>query len=405
MTPVFEITARDSQSQARAGKLTTPHGVVNTPAFMPVGTQGTVKTLSIEELKACGIEILLSNVYHLSLRPGQKVLEAAGGLHCFMAWEGPILTDSGGFQVFSLASLRTINDEGVIFSSHLDGAVHRLTPEKVIEFQRAIGSDILMPLDECVRYPCERPEAERAVARTTGWAKRSRESFMKVISSPEGARDPLRDFSAAPRPRNDEMKDGVRPLLFGIVQGATYPDLRQEALERLLPMGFDGFALGGFSVGEPRGLLFELLPETASRLPAEKPRYLMGMGEPLDLVEAAACGVDLFDCVIPTRHGRNGLAYTWEGRLNLRHAAFETDPKPVDPACECWACRTYSRMYIRHLLKSDEMLGLRLLSFHNVWFYGRLMAMIRLGVTRNQLTGLRERLANLYQPRLEEAFP
>ena len=381
MTSVFEITARDSSTRARVGRLSTPHGVVNTPAFMPVGTQGTVKTLSVEELKACGIEILLSNVYHLSLRPGQKVLEAAGGLHRFMAWEGPILTDSGGFQVFSLASLRTINDEGVTFSNHLDGAVHHLTPESVIEFQRAIGSDIVIPLDECVRYPCERPEAERAVARTTEWAKRSQ-----------------RVFSHSPTPPFSHS----RPLLFGIVQGATYPDLRQEALERLLPLQFDGYALGGFSVGEPRGLLFELLPEAAGRLPAEKPRYLMGMGEPLDLVEAAACGVDLFDCVIPTRHGRNGLAYTWEGRLNLRHAAFEADPKPVDPACECWACRTYSRMYIRHLLKSDEMLGLRLLSFHNVWFYGRLMSMIRLGVTRNQLTGLRDRLAGLYQPRLEE---
>ncbi len=270
---------------------------------MPVGTQGTVKTLTIQDLKECGVEILLSNVYHLSLRPGQKVLEAAGGLHRFMAWEGPILTDSGGYQVFSLASLRKVADEGVTFSSHVDGALHHLTPEGVVEFQLKIGSDIVVPLDECVHYPCERREAEAALRRTNQWALRSKESF---------------------------ERDQGSSLLFGIIQGATYPDLRQRAVEELLPIGFDGYCLGGFSVGEPRELMYELLEPTAQRIPDEQIRYLMGVGEPPDLVDAVACGIDMFDCVVPTRHGRNGLAYTWGGRLNLRHAAHATDPAPLD---------------------------------------------------------------------------
>ncbi|MBI3318794.1 MAG: tRNA guanosine(34) transglycosylase Tgt [Candidatus Omnitrophica bacterium] len=383
MSPTFQVKAQDSHTKARVGLLQTPHGAVETPAFMPVGTQGTVKILTVQDLKACGVQILLSNVYHLSLRPGRKILEEAGGLHRFMAWEGPILTDSGGYQVFSLASLRKVTDEGVTFSSHVDGARHALTPESVIDFQLAIGSDIVIPLDECVRYPCGREEARVALRRTNQWAQCSKEAFRKPGTVPCG-------------------DSPHRPLLFGIIQGATYPDLRREAAQEILSIGFDGYALGGFSVGEPRGLLFELLPGAAGALPADSPRYLMGMGEPIDLVEAVAIGVDLFDCVVPTRHGRNGLAYTWEGRLNLRNAAFATDPKPVDPQCGCEACSTYSRMYIRHLFQTQELLGLRLLSYHNVWFYSTLLSTIREAIQRGALAEVRRRLEASYPLTLED---
>jgi len=376
---VFELIAQDSNTKARLGKLKTGHGIVNTPAFMPVGTQGTVKGLTVQDLKTCGAEIVLSNVYHLSLRPGQKILEEAGGLHRFMAWDGPILTDSGGYQVFSLAELRKVTDEGVIFSSHIDGAIHHLTPENVIAFQQAIGSDIVIPLDECVRYPCEREKAEEAVRRTTHWAQRSKDAF--TLSLSKGER---------------------RPLLFGIIQGATYPDLRRASVEQIIPIGFDGHALGGFCVGEPRELMFELLSQVVEFLPADKPRYLMGVGEPLDLIEAVAAGVEMFDCVVPTRHGRNGLAYTWQGRLNLRHAACATDPRPVEADCQCEVCRTYSRMYIRHLFQTRELLGMRLLSFHNLWFFCKLMASIRQAITEQRLNELQRRLSAAYQTPVEE---
>ncbi len=376
---MFELIAQDSNTKARLGKLKTGHGIVNTPAFMPVGTQGTVKGLTVQDLKTCGAEIVLSNVYHLSLRPGQKILEEAGGLHRFMAWDGPILTDSGGYQVFSLAELRKVTDEGVIFSSHIDGAIHHLTPENVIAFQQAIGSDIVIPLDECVRYPCEREKAEEAVRRTTHWAQRSKDAF--TLSLSKGER---------------------RPLLFGIIQGATYPDLRRASVEQIIPIGFDGHALGGFCVGEPRELMFELLSQVVEFLPADKPRYLMGVGEPLDLIEAVAAGVEMFDCVVPTRHGRNGLAYTWQGRLNLRHAACATDPRPVEADCQCEVCRTYSRMYIRHLFQTRELLGMRLLSFHNLWFFCKLMASIRQAITEQRLNELQRRLSAAYQTPVEE---
>ena len=378
MSP-FKVTARDPESSARVGLLETRHGAVNTPCFMPVGTQGTVKGLTVQDLKACGVEMVLCNVYHLSLRPGQKILEAAGGLHRFMGWDGPILTDSGGYQVFSLASLRKVTDEGVVFSSHVDGAVHQLTPERVIEFQLGVGSDVVIPLDECVPFPCERAEAEEALKRTAHWAQRSKETFTL-------------------RQAQDERSI---PLLFGIVQGATYPDLRRQAVDQILEIGFDGYCLGGFSVGEPRELLFELLAPAAASLPADRPRYLMGMGEPLDLVEAVANGVDLFDCVVPTRHGRNGLAYTWSGRLNLRHAAYAQDSRPLDESCECEVCRTYSRMYIRHLFQTQELLGLRLLSFHNVWFYSKLISAIRQAVAARRFREIRDRLAAGYEATLE----
>jgi len=378
----FRIQTFDSKTKARLGQLTTPHGVVNTPAFMPVGTQGAVKTLSVQDLKACGVEMVLSNVYHLSIRPGQEVLEAAGGLHRFMAWDGPILTDSGGYQVFSLANRAKVTDQGVTFASHVDGAFNQFTPESVIDFQLAVGSDVVIPLDQCVAYPCERNEVQEALERTTRWAERSKKQFMeKSLSRPSSA-----------------VK---KPLLFGIVQGATYPDLRRQAADRILPMAFDGYCLGGFSVGEPKGLMYELIPEVAALLPADQPRYLMGMGEPMDLLEAVEQGVDLFDCVIPTRHGRNGIAYTWAGRINLRHAAYVKDEKPLDLECRCPVCSTYSRMYLRHLIQTQEMLGPRALSFHNVWFYSKLMANLRRAIQEKTLEALRVRLVAAYQTTLE----
>ncbi len=390
---MFQVTSRDRQSEARAGTLQTAHGAVRTPAFMPVGTQGTVKTLTVQDLVQCGIEMVLGNVYHLSLRPGQEILQAAGGLHRFMGWDRAILTDSGGYQVFSLAAKAKVTDEGVAFASHVDGSLHRLTPESVIEFQLAVGSDVVIPLDECVRFPCERPQAEEAIRRTAQWAERSKRRFNDLKGSDPGGSDP--------RGSDPGGSDPSRLLLFGIVQGATYPDLRKQAAERLLGIGFDGYAIGGFSVGEPKELLFDLLPGVTEQLPRERPRYLMGMGEPLDLVEAVEAGVDLFDCVIPTRHGRNGVAYTWGGRLNLRNAAFARDPRPVDPECACEACRGYSRMYLRHLFQVEEILALRLLSFHNVWFYSTLMARIRQAIADGNLGQLHAALKPAYQETLE----
>ncbi len=376
---VFTVTARSGR--ARTAKLTTAHGVIETPAFMPVGTQGTVKTLTPKDLKACGVQILLSNVYHLSLRPGLKILEKAGGLHRFMAWDGPILTDSGGYQVFSLAAKRRIKEEGVTFASHVDGSSHSLTPENVIQFELGIGVDIAVPLDHCVQYPCERAEAEEALERTTRWARRSKICFDRGVGSRVKGVGKDTPYTLHPK-----------PLLFGIVQGATYPELRRRSAEQLTSVGFDGYCLGGFSVGEPKALVNELLPAAAENLPETQPRYLMGMGEPMDLVEAVEQGVDLFDCVIPTRHGRNGVAYTSEGKLNLRNAVHAEDPRPLDPCCRCEVCRTHSRMYIRHLFQAQEILGLRLLSFHNLWFYSTLMTEIRRAVQENRLSSIKKLL-------------
>jgi len=395
MSSIFQITSQDKETKARVGKLTTAHGVVNTPAFMPVGTHGAVKTLSVQDLKACGIEMVLSNVYHLSIRPGQEVLEAAGGLHRFMAWEGPILTDSGGYQVFSLAARAKVTDQGVTFASHVDGALNQFTPESVIDFQLAVGSDVVIPLDQCVAYPCDRAQAQEALERTTRWAERSKKQF--VGSWVNGSMGQSEERTHSPIHSSTHQ-----PLLFGIIQGATYPDLRKRSVEEIVPLDFDGYCLGGFSVGEPKGLMYELIPEVAAQLPTDQPRYLMGMGEPIDLIEAVEQGVDLFDCVIPTRHGRNGIAYTWAGRINLRHAAHVKDTKPLDPECRCPVCTTYSRMYLRHLVQTQEMLGLRALSFHNIWFYSKLMSTLRRAIQEKTLGTLHARLRAAYQPNLEK---
>ncbi|WP_334110438.1 tRNA guanosine(34) transglycosylase Tgt [Thermodesulfitimonas autotrophica] len=355
----FEVLKQDGT--ARLGRLYTPHGVVDTPVFMPVGTQGAVKAMTPEELRALGAQMILGNTYHLYLRPGTEIIREAGGLHRFMHWDGPILTDSGGYQVFSLAPLRRLTAEGVIFRSHLDGSEHLFTPEKVVALQEALGSDIAMVLDECPPYPASREEVTAAVARTTAWAARS-----------------LAAQSAA-------------QALFGIVQGGVYRDLREQSARELVALDFPGYAIGGLSVGEPKELMYQVLDWTVPLLPPEKPRYLMGVGHPDDIIEAVARGVDMFDCVLPTRLGRHGGALTPFGRLNIRNACYARDFSPLVPGCGCYACQNYSRAYLHHLVRAGEILGLRLLTTHNLHFLLKLTAEIRAAVARGELGLLRVR--------------
>lgn len=371
---MFKLIHKDKSSKARLGKLKTAHGEVNTPIFMPVGTQGTVKTISNDELKDCDIEIILGNAYHLYLRPGLDIIKKAGSLHKFMSWSGPILTDSGGYQVFSLATLRNLSDEGVEFSSHIDGSKHFLTPEKVIEIQGILGSDIMMTLDECVHYPAARDYVEQSLELTTRWAKRSKEHFI----------------------RHKVTKSQSHKALFGIVQGSTYLDLRKKAVEDLLAIGFDGYAIGGVSVGEPQNLIYEVAEYAASLLPEDKPRYLMGLGTPPDMLEAIAMGVDMFDCVVPTRNGRNGQAFTWKGELQLRNAEYKEDFSPIDEKCGCFACRTHTRAYIRHLFNTQELLGLRLVSLHNIYFYAKLIHEARNAIKENKFSKFKEKFVKEY---------
>lgn len=334
---------------------------------MPVGTQATVKTLSSQELTDCKAQIVLGNAYHLYLRPGKEIIKGAGGLHKFMGWEGPVLTDSGGFQVFSLAVLRRISEKGVEFQSHLDGSRHFLTPEDIIKVQLDFGSDILMPLDECVHYPATRDYAQQSLKLTNTWARRSCDCFDGEQAAEDGQ------------------------LLFGIVQGSTYLDLRQQAAERLLEIGFSGYAVGGISVGEPDELKFEILEHTIKFLPKEKPRYAMGVGSPLDIFKAVELGVDMFDCVMPTRHARNGTAFTKSGKIVLRNAPYAKDYQPIEQGCGCFTCRNnYTRSYIRHLVNADEILGIRLVSLHNVYFYAMLMQRIREAIQKDRFLELKK---------------
>ena len=368
---MFKLIHKEKNSKARIGKLKTAHGEINTPVFMPVGTQGSVKALSNGELLTCGAEIILGNAYHLFLRPGLDVIKKAGGLHKFIGWDKPILTDSGGYQVFSLAVLRKISEKGVEFSSHIDGAKHFITPEDVIDIQRALGSDIMMMFDECVHYPAARDYVEQSLALTTKWAKRSKEYFGKSV-------------------------DKKRQLLFGIVQGSTYLDLRKRAVEQLLDIGFDGYAVGGVSVGEPRELIHEISSYTASLLPEDKARYLMGIGTAPDILEAISNGIDMFDCVVPTRNGRNGQAFTWNGELQLRNAEYKEDFTPIDKDCVCMACRNYTRAYIRHLFNTQELLGLRLVSLHNIHFYVKLIELSRTAIMEDRFCEFRETFVKKY---------
>lgn len=340
---------------ARAGTLTTAHGAIETPCFMPVGTQGTVRALSPHDLRAIGTQMLLANTYHLHVRPGEEVVAALGGLHRFMAWDGPILTDSGGFQVFSLEGFREVDEDGVEFTSHVDGGRRRLTPERAMDIQWALGSDVAMALDHVVPGTAERADAEQALERTTRWLARCRTHHVELTETAPG-----------------------RQVLWPILQGVTFADLRRTALRHVLDLGeWTGLAIGGLAVGESRDAMYATLETLEPDLPRALPRYLMGVGFPEDLVAAVARGVDLFDCVAPTRNGRNGSAFTPDGVLNIRNAAFRTDPGPLDPECDCETCRTYSRGYLRHLFHADELLGLRLLSLHNVRYLIRLAAQAR----------------------------
>jgi queuine tRNA-ribosyltransferase len=361
----FEILA--TEGAARRGRLTTLHGVVDTPAFMPVGTRGTVKSLTPDDLREAGAQIVLANTYHLFLRPGHQLVRELGGLHRFMAWDGPILTDSGGFQVFSLAKLRKITEAGVEFRSDVDGSTHFLSPELSIEVQQALGADIIHPLDECLAYPATRQETERSLALTLGWARRSQAA-----------------------------RAGGAQALFGIVQGGTWQDLRRRAVEETVSLGFDGYAIGGMAVGEPKGAMYDLTELVAGLLPARQPRYLMGVGKPEDLVEAVARGVDLFDCVLPTRNARNGQAFTGAGPLTIKQAQYTRDPRPLDEECGCYACRRFSRAYVRHLFVSDELLAYRLLTLHNLHFFLGLVAAMRTALETDAFARFKARFFERY---------
>ncbi len=339
----FELLAIDP-SGARRGRLHTAHGTVETPAFMPCASAGAVKALSPREVREAGLELILCNTYHLYLRPGDEAIQELGGLHSFVGWDGPILTDSGGFQVFSMAPLRKVTEDGVLFQSHLDGSQHFLSPEKAIAIQHALGADIIMPLDECPPYPISHDEARHAMERTLRWVERSRDVHKRTDQD-----------------------------LFGIVQGGVFPDLRERGARELVRLDFDGYAVGGLSVGESKAEMEDGLRATLPFLPSDRPRYLMGVGTPEDLLCAIALGVDLFDCVMPTRHGRTGNLFTRTGRINIKGAKYARDPSPVDPSCTCDACRRYSRAYLRHLFVAGEIFGLRLNTLHNLHFYGRLM--------------------------------
>ena len=350
----FEVTKTDATG-ARRGRLTTPHGAVETPVFLPVGTQAAVKGLTQEALEALGAEILLANTYHLYLRPGHEVVRKLGGLHQFMSWPRAILTDSGGYQVFSLAELRKITDEGVRFRSHLDGSEHRITPEKVVEIQLALGSDIAMVLDECIETPAPREKAESALKRTTQWARRSRSYFQECAQ------------------RNGEIPQWQ----FGIVQGATFADLRRESARQLLDLQFPGYAVGGLAVGEPHDVTCEMTGEATALLPKERPRYLMGVGRPEQIADYVALGIDMMDCVLPTRAARHACLYTSEGRVLIKNARYAQDQRPIDANCSCSVCRRYTRAYLRHLFAAGEITAAILATHHNVHFYLDIMRLIR----------------------------
>ncbi len=369
MSPAFRLLARSSESAARRGEITTLHGTVQTPVFMPVGTQATVKGILPEMLAEIGAEIILGNTYHLFLRPGHRLIRQLGGLHRFMHWSRPILTDSGGFQIYSLRELATITEEGAAFKSHLDGSSLFLRPEDAVAVQEALGSDIMMVLDTCIPYPADHDEARRATELSNRWAARCR---------------------AAQQPTGQ--------LLFGIVQGGMYEDLRRMAVEELVTIGFDGYALGGLSVGEPRPLMYDLTEYTAALLPADQPRYLMGVGTPEDLVEGVWRGIDMFDCVMPTRNARNGMLFTSFGRIVIKNARYIDDDRPVDPACSCYTCRHYSRAYLRHLYMAREILSPVLNTIHNLYYFVNLMRQLRRAIDEDRLAAFRREFYHQRQP-------
>lgn len=376
MAVTYELLHVCKQSGARRGRLHTPHGTIETPIFMPVGTLATVKTLSPEELKEMNAQIILSNTYHLFLRPGHDIVREAGGLHKFMNWDRPILTDSGGFQVFSLSNLRKITEEGVSFRSHLSGEKLFISPEVATEIQNALGADIMMAFDECPPYPADYDYVKKSLEMTTRWAERC--------------------LKAHKRPHDQ--------ALFGIIQGGMYRDLREQSVKELLALDFPGYAVGGLSVGEPKDIMYEVLEYTVPLLPESKARYLMGVGTPDTLIEGTIRGIDMFDCVLPTRIGRNGTCMTSEGRLVIRNAQYARDFGPLDPNCSCYTCKNYSRAYIRHLIKSDESFGIRLTSYHNVHFLLNMMEEVRQAIEEDRLLDYRDSFFSRYGMNENRAF-
>ncbi|NLD10928.1 MAG: tRNA guanosine(34) transglycosylase Tgt [Clostridiales bacterium] len=364
----YELIHRDKKTGARRGVIHTPHGDIQTPVFMPVGTQGAVKAMRPEQVADMGAEIILANTYHLYLRPGHEIVREAGGLHKFMNWDRAILTDSGGFQVFSLGQLRKITEEGVSFQSHIDGSRHMLSPEKAVEIQNALGSDIMMAFDECAPYPADREYIKDSMERTCRWLERCKAAH----------------------------KDVERQSLFGIMQGGMYKDLRRESAERIVDLDLPGYSIGGLSVGEPKELMLDILDDCVDLLPEDKPRYLMGVGTPDYLFEGVERGLDMFDCVEPTRIARHGLATTSHGRINIKNAKFERDFTPLDPECDCYTCRNYSRAYIRHMMKSGEMMSAMLISNHNLHFLIHMMAGIRDAIEEDRFTEFKKEFYEKY---------
>ena len=405
---MFEVRATDKSTKARAGELKTAHGAIETPAFMPVGTQGSVKAVSSRELGELRAQIVLANTYHLFVRPGLDVLRHFGGLHSFMNWNGPILTDSGGFQIFSLAKLRKITEEGVHFQNHVDGTPTFVSPEIAMQIQATLGSDIAMVLDECPPWPCEYEYAARSMELTARWAQRCK-NWQKANARPtfnaqrtteeagEAAVSPANPKTAADTDATTETEH--RQLLFGIVQGATLPELRRQSAMAAVEIGFDGYAIGGVSVGEPEEEMMLAVESSAPFLPEDKPRYAMGLGTPPQLLELIARGMDMFDCVLPTRLARNGTAFTATGTLNLKNAEFARDKNPIEPGCACPACREYSRGYIRHLVKAEEILGLRLITLHNLHFYLELMRQARNAIEGGRFNEFRSGFVSAYKTR------
>ena len=364
----YELIKKDSRTKARRGRVNTPHGPIETPVFMPVGTAGTVKAMKPEEVRDMGAQIILGNTYHLYLRPGHEVVKAAGGLHKFMNWERAILTDSGGFQVFSLGAMRKISEEGVEFRSHIDGSKHMLSPEKSMEIQNALGSDIMMAFDECAPYPADRNYVKNSLERTTRWLKRCKEYH-----------------------KNTEQQS-----LFGIMQGGMYKDLRKQSAEEIVELDLPGYAIGGLSVGEPKEIMYEVMDDCVDYLPADKPRYLMGVGSPDCLFEGGERGIDMFDCVLPTRIARHGMAMTSQGRVNIKNAKYERDFTPLDPNCDCYTCRNYSKAYLRHLFKSDEILSSMLMTTHNLHFLVNTMAGIRKAIEEDRFLEYKKEFYDSY---------
>jgi len=364
----FDLLKEDKSTKARLGILHTPHGDIETPIFMPVGTKATVKSMTPEELKEMGAQIILSNTYHLYLRPGHDLIEEAGGLHKFMNWDKPILTDSGGFQVFSLGDMRKITEEGVDFRSFIDGSKHFISPEKSIEIQNALGSDIMMAFDECPPYPADHEYVKKSLERTTRWAKRSK----------------------------DANKNPETQSMFGIVQGGVYRDLREQSAKEITDLDFPGYAVGGLSVGEPAEMMYEVLDYTVPLLPKDKPRYNMGVGSPDYLFESVIRGIDMADCVLPTRIARNGTFFTSHGKLTIKNAKHQRDFTPIDPECDCYTCKNYTRAYIRHLFKANEILGARLATIHNLHFLIKLMENIREAIREDRLLEYRDEFYEKY---------